>query len=103
MKQAHDGEAYYCRSISSMRRLDFLHLDVFTSRQFEGNQLAVFLDGRGLDASAMQTIAREMNFSAIPLGRYAEQDDAPGVVVIVFGIFIGSALLAAWIVKRPEP
>jgi hypothetical protein len=39
---------------------------------------------------------------AIPLGRYAEQDDAPGGVVIAFGIFIGSALLAAWIVKRPE-
>ena len=40
---------------------------------------------------------------AVPLGRYAEQDDAPGGVVIAFGIFIGSALLAAWIVKRPEP
>jgi len=40
---------------------------------------------------------------AIPLGRYAEQDDAPGGVVIAFGIFIGSALVAAWIVKRPEP
>jgi hypothetical protein len=40
---------------------------------------------------------------AIPLGRYAERDDAPGGVVIAFGIFIGSALLAAWIVKRAEP
>ena len=40
---------------------------------------------------------------AIPLGRYAERDDAPGGVVIASGIFIGSALLAAWIVKRPEP
>ena len=40
---------------------------------------------------------------AIPLGRYAEQDDAPGGVVIAFGIFIGSALLAAWIVKRRGP
>ena len=39
---------------------------------------------------------------AIPLGRYAEQDDAPGGVVIALGIFIGSALLAAWIIKRPE-
>lgn len=39
---------------------------------------------------------------AIPLGRYAEQDDAPGGVVIAFGIFIGSALLAAWIAKRRE-
>lgn len=40
---------------------------------------------------------------AIPLGRYAEQDDAPGGVVIAFGIFIGTALLAAWIVRRAEP
>lgn len=46
-----------------MHSLDYLQLDVFTSRRFEGNQLAVFLDGRGLDTSGMQTIAREMNFS----------------------------------------
>ena len=46
-----------------MPRLEYLQLDVFTDRRFEGNQLAVFLDGRELDASTMQTIAREMNFS----------------------------------------
>jgi len=39
---------------------------------------------------------------AIPLGRYAERDDAPGGVVIAFLIFIGAALLAAWILKRQE-
>ncbi len=43
--------------------LEYLHLDVFTGRRFEGNQLAVFLDARGLDERGMQTIAREMNFS----------------------------------------
>ena len=41
----------------------YLHYDVFTDRQFEGNQLAVFPDGRGLSAAQMQTITREMNFS----------------------------------------
>jgi trans-2,3-dihydro-3-hydroxyanthranilate isomerase len=41
----------------------FFQYDVFTSRRFEGNQLAVFMDGRGLDTATMQTIAREMNFS----------------------------------------
>lgn len=41
----------------------YLHLDVFTTRRFEGNQLAVFPDARGLSAAAMQTIAREMSFS----------------------------------------
>jgi hypothetical protein len=40
---------------------------------------------------------------AIPLGRYAERDDAPGGVLIAFLIFLGSAALAMWIVKpRPE-
>jgi len=40
-----------------------LHYDVFTDHLFGGNQLAVFLDGRGLSAEAMQSIAKEMNFS----------------------------------------
>jgi trans-2,3-dihydro-3-hydroxyanthranilate isomerase len=43
--------------------LQYLHYDVFTSEALAGNQLAVFLDGRGLDTRAMQRIAREMNFS----------------------------------------
>ena len=38
---------------------------------------------------------------AIPLGRYAERDDAPGGVLIAFMIFIAAAGLAAWIVNRP--
>ena len=41
----------------------YLHLDVFTSRPFEGNQLAVFPDPGSPDAEMMQTITREMNFS----------------------------------------
>ena len=41
----------------------YLHYDVFTDRQFEGNQLAVFPDARGLSSAQMQTITREMNFS----------------------------------------
>jgi trans-2,3-dihydro-3-hydroxyanthranilate isomerase len=41
----------------------YLHLDVFTDRPFEGNQLAVFPEPRGLTTEQMQTIAREMNFS----------------------------------------
>ena len=46
-----------------MRSYRYLHLDVFTDRLFGGNQLAVFLDGRGLSPDTMQSIAREMNFS----------------------------------------
>ena len=41
----------------------YLHFDVFTNRPFEGNQLAVFLDARGLGAVEMLAIAREMAFS----------------------------------------
>jgi trans-2,3-dihydro-3-hydroxyanthranilate isomerase len=41
----------------------FYILDVFTSRKFGGNQLAVIIDGRGLSTAAMQSIAREFNFS----------------------------------------
>jgi trans-2,3-dihydro-3-hydroxyanthranilate isomerase len=37
--------------------------DVFTSEPLEGNQLAVFADGRPFDPIQMQRLAREMNFA----------------------------------------
>ena len=43
--------------------LQYLHYDVFTDEPLTGNQLAVFLDGRGLSTERMQALAREMNFS----------------------------------------
>ena len=46
-----------------MRTLRYLHLDVFTSTPFEGNQLAVFPDPGELSTATMQSIAREMAFS----------------------------------------
>ena len=45
------------------RSYRFLQYDVFTDHLFGGNQLAVFLDGRGLSADTMQAVAKEMNFS----------------------------------------
>jgi trans-2,3-dihydro-3-hydroxyanthranilate isomerase len=45
------------------RSYRFLHYDVFTDHLFGGNQLAVFLDGRGLTTPTMQAVAKEMNFS----------------------------------------
>jgi trans-2,3-dihydro-3-hydroxyanthranilate isomerase len=45
------------------RSYRYLHYDVFTDHLFGGNQLAVFLDARGLSAETMQAIAKEMNFS----------------------------------------
>ncbi len=41
----------------------FVIADVFTEKRFGGNQLAVFVDGDGLDDETMQNIAREMHFS----------------------------------------
>lgn len=45
-----------------MRRR-FVTLDVFTDKLFAGNPLAVVLEPDGLDAAAMQGIAREFNLS----------------------------------------
>ena len=44
-------------------RIAFTLVDVFSSRPFRGNQLAVFHDAGRLTAAQMQTLAREMNFS----------------------------------------
>ena len=47
-------------------RLDYQLLDVFTDRQFGGNQLAVFLDPPPqLPSATMQRIARELNLSEV--------------------------------------
>jgi trans-2,3-dihydro-3-hydroxyanthranilate isomerase len=45
------------------RKLHYYIVDVFTDRQFGGNPLAVFTDGRGLSAEMLQRLAREMNLS----------------------------------------
>ena len=46
-----------------MRNYRYRVVDVFTTTQFEGNPLAVFLDGSGLADATMQRIARELNLS----------------------------------------
>ncbi|HEY6328769.1 MAG TPA: PhzF family phenazine biosynthesis protein, partial [Blastocatellia bacterium] len=46
-----------------MKTAKYLIADVFTDKQFGGNQLAVFTDGRDLDSGVMQNIAREINYS----------------------------------------
>src|ERR1700736_6621170 len=58
-----------------MRSYRYLHYDVFTDHLFGGNQLAVFLDGRGLTTEAMQAIAKEMNFSESTFVLPPEQPD----------------------------
>lgn len=46
-----------------MRRVPFRLVDVFTDRQFAGNQLAVVLEAEGISDELMQSLAREFNFS----------------------------------------
>jgi len=46
-----------------MKSTSFIIADVFTEKQFGGNQLAVFTHASGLDTETMQEIAREMHFS----------------------------------------
>src|ERR1044072_8922226 len=47
----------------STRSYRYRVADVFTTRQFEGNPLAVFPNAEGLDQATMQRIARELNLS----------------------------------------
>jgi len=48
---------------ASPRAYRYIHLDVFTDRRLQGNQLFVFVQPAGLDTEAMQTITRESNLS----------------------------------------
>lgn len=71
---------------SELRRFSFVQLDVFSSRPFAGNPLAVFLDGRGLTAEEMQALAQEMNLSETTfiLPREAAVERERGVRVRIF-------------------
>ena len=72
----------------NLRRFPFVQLDVFSSRPFEGNSLAVFPDGRGLSDQQMQALAREMNLSEttfiLPREQSVEQER--GVRVRIFTV-----------------
>jgi trans-2,3-dihydro-3-hydroxyanthranilate isomerase len=46
-----------------LRKLRYHLVDVFTDRQFGGNPLAVFTNGRGVETVTMQAIAKELNLS----------------------------------------
>jgi trans-2,3-dihydro-3-hydroxyanthranilate isomerase len=41
----------------------YIHLDVFTDRRMQGNQLLVYTQPSGLDADTMLTLTRESNYS----------------------------------------
>jgi len=68
------------------RRLPFVQVDVFTSVPLEGNQLAVFADGRSLTDTEMQALAKETNLSETTfiLPRDAATERERGVRVRIF-------------------
>src|SRR5258708_21806801 len=72
----------------NLRHFPFVQLDVFSSRPFEGNSLAVFPDGRGLSDQQMQVLAREMNLSEttfiLPRAQTVEREQ--GVRVRIFTV-----------------
>jgi trans-2,3-dihydro-3-hydroxyanthranilate isomerase len=55
--------------------LRYVHLDVFTNQPYTGNQLAVFLDAKGIDERRMQRIANEV---ALPETTFVFPPEAPG-------------------------
>src|SRR5438105_13555965 len=48
---------------SASKTFRYVHLDVFTDRRLQGNQLLVYTEPAGLDADAMLTLTRESNYS----------------------------------------
>ena len=71
-----------------LRHFSFVQFDVFSSRAFEGNPLAVFPDGRGLSDQEMQALAREMNLAetTFVLPRDAATERERGVRVRIFTV-----------------
>jgi len=91
------------------RRLSFVQMDVFTSVPLEGNQLAVFADGRSLSDAEMQSVAKEMNLSETTfiLPRDASTERERGVRVRIFTVneelpFAGHPTLGTAMVLRHQ-
>jgi trans-2,3-dihydro-3-hydroxyanthranilate isomerase len=94
--------------MTAPRHYPYVLLDVFTHIAFEGNQLAVVTDGRGLSDAEMQAIAKETNLSEttfiLPLPAEVEREE--GVRVRIFTTqeelpFAGHPTLGtAWVLRQ---
>ena len=87
--------------LSFMASLRCLHLDVFTSRAFEGNQLAVFPEPGNLPAQQMQIIATDAGLRSLTNRRVFAAGDAadPAGLGPRYFTHVGS-LHAAVLVRR---
>ena len=93
----------------ALRRFAMVQLDVFASTPLEGNPLAVFPDGRGLNDDEMQAIARETNLSETTFifRRDPKVEAESGVKVRIFTVqeelpFAGHPTLGTAFVLRGE-
>lgn len=88
-----------------MLRLRYVRCDVFSHRPFGGNPLAVFTDGRGLEASTMQAIALEMNLSETVFILPAASGGTARIRIFTPRVELGFAghptLGAAFVLARP--
>ena len=88
-----------------MAALRYVHVDVFTDRALEGNQLAVFTDARELDDTTMQALALEIGFSESVFVLPAEQGGTVRVRIFTPRTelpFAGHPILgAAWVLAAP--
>ncbi len=92
-------------------RYRFLTCDVFTTRRFGGNQLAVLPEAEGLETAQMQALAAEFNFSetsfvlppAEPAHHARVRIFTPGAEIPFAGHpTVGTALALAWLGRVPR-
>ena len=88
-----------------MRRLNYTVVDVFTETALDGNPLAVFTNGSGLEEARMQAIARELSLSEIVFLLPAEQGGTARVRIFTPRMelpFAGHPLIGtAYVLPRP--
>jgi trans-2,3-dihydro-3-hydroxyanthranilate isomerase len=69
-----------------MRTFRYVVADVFTDTPLAGNPVAVFTDGRGLEADEMQRLARELNLSETVFVLPAEADGHARIRIFTPGV-----------------
>ncbi|MBM2822431.1 MAG: PhzF family phenazine biosynthesis protein [Thermoleophilia bacterium] len=88
-----------------MPTLRYVVVDVFTDRALAGNQLAVFTDGRGVDAETMQALALEIGFSETVFVLPAEHGGTARIRIFTPSSelpFAGHPILgSAWVLAAP--
>lgn len=90
-----------------MRTLRYTIVDVFTATPLEGNPLAVFTGGDGLDDATMQALARETNLSETVFLQRATEGGTARLRIFTPAEeipFAGHPVLgAAWVIARATP